>query len=363
MKYRAELKDSKRLWIGNYPCCDIASPDGRLLVGVNDNSGGYCAYSADRGDTWEMLREVGRVPRMIRLSDGTYFAVGFGSLAVHHFNPKKQEKIPYVMKKMRAASFDDVLEGNIQCSFESVDIPELAVGYGDSGEAESYHTGVTSGFIELPDGSILLAMYGQFKSDRTRLDYFTNYDFYQYRTWVMLSRDRGEHFEFLSTVADCQTYPFEPDAEGFCEPELIYLGGEHVLCVMRTQGHEVYTTMYASHSYDMGRTWSEPKAVNPYGVLPRLIKLSCGALICASGKWGTFFQISSDEGVSWSEPVVLSDNRGRWDRGPSGYVSVFETKPDELLIVWDETEDTESDDIPVGERRIVYANRYKIISE
>ena len=209
MSYKAEFIDSKRLWIGQYPCADTKAPDGRVLVGAGDNGGGYAMLSCDKGGTWEMIRGLRYTPRMLRLSDGRYFAPGFGSVAVKHFDPVRQKKIPYVMKKMWADSFDDILEGNIQTQFESLDIPNLSIGYGDSQEADNYHTGVTgSGLIELPGGDIMIAMYGQFKDDKTKLPYFDKYDFYQYRTWVMISHDKGESFQYLSTVADCQTYPY-----------------------------------------------------------------------------------------------------------------------------------------------------------
>lgn len=64
-----------------------------------------------------------------------------------------------------------------------------------------------------------------------------------------------------------------------------------------------------------------------------------------------------------AKPYAVSDNRGQWDRGPSGYVSVWETRPGEILLVWDETEDLESEDIKPGERRIVYMNRYQITAD
>ena len=103
--------------------------------------------------------------------------------------------------------------------------------------------------------------------------------------------------------------------------------------------------------------------LNPYGVLPRLIRLENGAIVCASGKWDTFMQISGDEGYTWSKPFIVAENDGQWDRGPSGYVSIFETRPNEILIVYDTTEDKASDDIKLGERRIVYMSRYRVIEE
>lgn len=359
--YKIEHLSSDRLWMGHYPCGDIDSGDGRLLVRAGDNRGEFVIFSDDYGRNWQYRRDLKYIDHMRRLRDGSYIGISFGSLALHHFNPKKQKKIPYILQVNRAKDFDCVLDGDIQASFCLPDIPDLAVGYGDSGNSESYHTGsIGSGIVELDSGDILIAMYGQFGADKTKLDYFTKYDFYQYRTWVLVSHDGGDTFEFLSTVADVQTSPINTAAEGFCEPELLSLGGDHVLCVMRTQGHEVYSPMYACHSYDGGKTWGEVSVVNDFGVLPRLLQMKNGAIVLGSGKWDTFFMLSADGGESWSDRVIVKENDGRWDRGPSGYVSLFEVADDELLIVYDHTDDRVSDDIVTGERRFIYADRYKI---
>ncbi len=363
MGYRAELIDSKRLWRGFYPCGNTKADDGRIVVNAGDAIGSLNLYTADKGDTWELIRH-NPIPGMTRLADGSYFAQDFQSVARFQFNPKVQKKIPYIMKKYRAESFDDILTGNIQAEFECVDIPDLAVGYGDDQNPDNWFTGCAgSGAIQLENGDIMLPMYGQFKQDKSKLAYFENYDFCQYRTWVVISHDNGNTFEFLSTVADCQTYPWNPEAEGFCEPELLNLGCGHILCALRTQGHEVYTPLYVSHSYDSGKTWEAPQEINPFGVLPRLLKMQNGAVICASGKWDTFFLISGDDGKTWGERVTVAENDGQWDRGPSGYVSIFETDPNELLIVYDHTEDRVSEFDPPNNRRVIYANRYRIIEE
>jgi len=363
MSYKVEHIDTKRLWRGHYPCGDTMSPDGRVTVTAGDNRGSFTLYSSDKGDTWEMIRGL-KAPCMRRLRDGTYFGQDFLSIARRHFNPKVQKKIPYVLKKFRTDNFDEILDGQVQAEFCCVDIPDLAVGYGDSGTADSWGAGASgSGAVELDNGDILLPMYGQFKQDNSKLEYFTNYDFFQYRTWVIVSHDGGKNFEYLSTVADCQTYPFTPDGEGFCEAELLDLGGGHVLCAMRTQGHEVYCPLYASHSYDYGKTWSTPEEIAPFGVLPRLYRMESGLILCVSGKWDNFFCISEDDGHTWSERYILSENDGQWDRGPSGYNSVFEVEPGVILIVYDHTEDRVSA-FPEGlERRVIYAARYRITKE
>jgi len=375
MSYKIEHIDTKRLWRGFFPCADIASDDGRILVCAGDSiysgadigamsgAGSYFLYTTDKGDTWEFIRPA-PYPGMMRLSNGKYFAQGFGSAVLKQFNKDVQEKVPYVMKKYVADSFDQILEGRVQMEFECVDIPDLAVGYGDSQDPDNWATGYNgTGIAELDNGDVLLPMYGHFKEDRTKLDYFKKYDFYQYRTWILVSHDKCKTFEYLSTVADCQTYPFTPDGEGFCEPCLLNLGCGHVLCVMRTQGHEVYSPLYASHSYDNGNTWSVPEEISPFGVYPRLLKMQSGLIVCTSGKWDTFFLVSEDDGKTWSERHIIAENDGQWDRGPSGYTSVFEVEPDVILVVYDDTEDRVSEFKNPYDRRVVYATRYRITKE
>ena len=116
-------------------------------------------------------------------------------------------------------------------------------------------------------------------------------------------------------------------------------------------------------SNDGGRTWSPVSKVEDFGVLPRLLKMKNGAVVLASGKWDTFLKISADDGESWSDRIIVKENRGQWDRGPSGYTSIFETADDELLIVYDHTDDPVSDDIKYGERRVIYADRFRITAE
>jgi len=363
MGYRAELIDSKRLWRGHYACSNTVAEDGRIMTTGGSAWGSITLYSTDKGDTWELLHDR-HIPGMTRLQDGTYFAQAFHNVAKRQFDPDVQEKIPYVMKKFRSKSFDDLLEGNIQVEFALVDIPDLSIGFGDDQVKGNWSAGCAgTGAIQDEMGNIYLPMYGQFKQDKSKLEYFKNYDFYQYRSWVLVSHDNGVTFEYLSTVADCQTYPWNPEAEGFCEPELLYLGDGHILCSLRTQGHEVYTPLYVAHSYDYGKTWEAPIEINPFGVLPRLLKMSNGAVICASGKWDNFFLISDDDGVTWGERITIKENDGQWDRGPSGYNTIVEINPGELLVVYDHTEDRVSDFNPPDSRRVVYADRYRIVKE
>jgi len=363
MSYKIEHIDTKRLWKGFFPCADTLSDDGRIIIGAGDSLGAYSLYTTDKGETWEMIRP-NVYPGMVRFSDGTYFSQGFGSIADKQFDKDTQKKIPYVMKKYIADSFEQILKNEVQMEFCCVDIPDLAVGFGDSQDPNEWASGwCGTGAVETDEGDILLPMYGHFKQDSSKLEYFKKYDFYQYRTWILVSHDKGRSWEYLSTVADCDTYPFTPDGEGFCEPCLLNLGGGHILCALRTQGHEVYCPLYHSHSYDNGKTWSAPEEISPFGVYPRLIRMQNGLIVCTSGKWDTFFCISEDDGYTWSERHIIAENDGQWDRGPSGYTSVFEVEPDVILVVYDTTEDKVTELPNPYDRRVVYATRYRITKE
>lgn len=347
--------DTKRIGLGNYACNSAFCDKKRMMT----NSSAGVIITEDGGESWRTFKDDRPRPLYQRLADGSYVGFDFHSAVEKRFDPEVQDKIPYVLGIYRAKDYDEVVAGTPQRSFAVVDIPDLAVGYGDSGTKEDYFTGcMGTGIIQTENGDVIIAMYGQFKQDKSKLDYFTNYDFYQYRTWLLVSHDDCKTFEYLSTVADCMTYPV-PEAEGYCEPELLYLGNGRILCVMRTQGHEVYTPMMRSFSDDFGKTWSAPEQINPYGVLPRLLKMRNGATVLCSGKWDIFLQISEDDGETWSAPFVIAENDGRWDRGPSGYNTIFETEDDILVVIYDTTLDRVSD-MPEGERRIMFVSRYKI---
>ena len=356
-RYTPILLDACRVGPGQYASSSTVSKDGRILVNVG---GRYSLFSEDRGVSFKRL-DLPDVPAFHRLSDGSYVAFSFHNQVLKKFNPI-QKPIPYVMKIMRAASFEDILSGHYACSFSSVDIPDLAVGYGDSGDKDNYHTGVIDhGVVEMPNGDIIITMYGQFEADVQKVDYFDKYDFFQYRSWCLISHDGCKTFSYLSTIADCQSAPIDPRAEGYCEPDLLHVGDGHLVAVLRTGGHEVYTPMYVAHSYDSGKTWEKPFKIHDFGVFPKLIKLQNGSLVCSAGKIGSFLLFSSDDGLTWSEPIYICDNDGQWDRGPSGYTTLLETAPNEILVIYDETEDKTSIVVEKPEdRRIVFIHRYKI---
>lgn len=106
--------------------------------------------------------------------------------------------------------------------------------------------------LELPNGHLLATLYGTMKGDRTPSAYRPT--MMKARTMLVRSKDRGQNWELVSTVAADPAV----GTEGFDEPVLARVSrGEHagrLICFMRT-GRELYEAI----SGDGGATWSRPR--------------------------------------------------------------------------------------------------------
>ncbi|MBQ7160951.1 MAG: exo-alpha-sialidase [Clostridia bacterium] len=358
MSYKIEIISKKCFGAGHYPCKFAVSRDGRVLIPVRFwDDGKLLLSSCDGGASFEEIP----MPDGLRgvtfreLSDGTLLGIGESNVYHRAIWDLDGDTIPYGIAVYRAKSIDDVIAGRVTTEIVSVEIPGLAAGYGDS---SNRHTGDAISWSELSNGDIYVMMYGQFKDDTTLCPYFREhgkYDFYLYRTWSIVSHDKGKSFEFVTTVADCQTYPIaDVNAEGYCEAETIEVEPGHLVTVIRTGGHEVYSPLYCAHSYDYGKTWSTPYEICPWGVLPRLLKMKDGTLVCASGHIHTMLLFSDDNGATWSEPVIVDECDGKWDKSTSGYSSIFEPTPGVLSLVYDDPKEGIAEGREPGKVRQVY---------
>ncbi len=90
-----------------------------------------------------------------------------------------------------------------------------------------------------------------------------------------------------------------------------------------------------SESSDAGRTWTEPHSIGVWGLPSFLTRLRDGRLLMSYGHrrppFGNQARISTDEGKSWSDPLIISgDGAG----GDLGYPSTVELADGTLLTVW-----------------------------
>ena len=199
------------------------------------------------------------------------------------------------------------------------------------------------GVVEMPDGSLLVSMCGNFEQDRTR-----NTDprartegTYKMRSFVVRSTDQGKTWRYLSTISAPRAGVVD-DTEGPNEVWIERLNNGKLLAVMRT-GH--YTAMIASWSGDGGKTWTEAvdMGLGP-GADPCLLKLKDGRLALA---YGQLVQRSGPTKEDWRQEdqrrrcqlaINLDGTGERWVTTTvadyarrSAYPTIFEAEPNVIV--------------------------------
>jgi hypothetical protein len=204
--------------------------------------------------------------------------------------------------------------------------------------------------IEMPDGSWLMSMYGNFDQDRIHpADGNAQREVkFMMRTFIVTSQDKGRTWSYLSNVA--VPHSGDPVGEGFVEPAITLLDDGRLLCVMRT-GH--HYPLYASWSSDDGKTWTPPLYTGlDRGCDPCLLKLEDGRValswgrrfsegwskITPAGDHGDFkypgygftnLAISDDGGRTWTNTEVAR-------RTGSCYSTIIEVEPGVIFFQVDQ---------------------------
>ena len=182
------------------------------------------------------------------------------------------------------------------------------------------------------DGSVIAGIYPGFRlRDDGTADPKDGVFFYR-------STDAGRSWKIQGRI------PYQPDlaadpkgAErmGFTEPAYEILSDGTFLCVLRTTDGLGIGPMYASHSSDLGRTWSKPELIAPFGVLPKLLKLENGVVVLSSGRPGVQLRFTTD-GKVWSEAseMLPYGSEKEKDQISCGYTSLLAIGPDRFLIIY-----------------------------
>jgi hypothetical protein len=220
----------------------------------------------------------------------------------------------------------------------------------DAVEGEWYGIYVYRTILEMPDGTWLMTMYGNFECDSVfPPDADAQRELtYMQRTFIVTSADEGHSWDYLSTVA--APNPGDPVGEGFVEPAITRLNDGRLLCIMRS-GHRY--PLYASWSEDAGRTWTPPMYTGlDRGCDPCLITLQDGRVALSWGRrfpegWSvvttegdkgrfefpgygyTSLSLSSDGGLTWSSHKIM-------ERSGTCYSTIIEVEPNTVFMLVDE---------------------------
>jgi hypothetical protein len=290
---------------------------GRDYVSMSKLAGGDIVVgdrrSSDGGRSWRRSHpfNVGAY----QLPDGQIIEQGFAT--------RKTDR-PCVFQVALARSTDNGITARGENAL--MRIPQATGGTGDNGKPLEGPL-CDHAIVGLRDGTLLAAMYGNFKDDTVPCETFPkSWKFYKYRTFVVRSRDRGKTWDYLSTVA----YDPSIGLESFCEPDLLVLPGGEILCFMRTGGSGgKYTPLYLSRSADDGLHWTKPAPIADRGVWPNACRMRSGVLACTYGRPGNWLMFSLDQGKTWTAGILFH-------AGPSSnYNSIEEVAPNRLLVVYD----------------------------
>lgn len=147
--------------------------------------------------------------------------------------------------------------------------------------------------LELPDGTLLMAVLGQLHTRRERKDQEP------IRSVCLRSDNKGENWEHWSTIA------FDPaEIISFDEPALGRTADGVLVCMMRTEHlpRGRHQNMWVAFSHNNGESWSRPEATNIWGYPADLTLLNDGRMLATYGyrrePYGVRGVISED-GLSW----------------------------------------------------------------
>lgn len=269
------------------------------------------AVSYDNGKTWKQVEQVegfhdfhNAWAAAVHLPDGdTLAAITLPSLKVREMNMPK----PF----SRTVS---TYTGGL-CVYRLEDLPESCVGWRfvrrKQGETEwkmeyaeirvpgqvrtawDYQGVLVLAFMRrmrlAPDGSLFGVTFWKRIVNGKLME--------KYAAALLRSTDSGRTWELQGEI------PYAPDIkrhagcennEGFTEPDIAFLPDGSIYALLRTADSTGNTPMYSARSTDFGRTWSQPKVFDDFGVFPQLLVLANGVTLASYGRPGLFVRASED---------------------------------------------------------------------
>lgn len=151
------------------------------------------------------------------------------------------------------------------------------------------------------------------------------------RVGVCQSTDDGLTWEWLAEI------PVRPgdDSAHYHELHAVEANSGRIICHIRNHNPTHAEETLQCESDDGGRTWSTPHPIGVWGLPSHLLRLRDGRLLMSYGyrrqPFGNQARISTDEGATWSPPLILSDDGAGVDLG---YPSTVELDDGSLVTVW-----------------------------
>ncbi len=151
---------------------------------------------------------------------------------------------------------------------------------------------------------------------------------------VAESKDDGLTWQWLSEIP---TRKGDDSVKSYHELHGVEAANGTIIVQIRNHNKVDAGGTLQTESKNGGKTWSEPHAIT-FGLPSHLLRLRDNRLLMTYGHrrppFGNQARISSDNGQTWSDPIILSgDGKG----GDLGYPSTVELADGTLLTVWYES--------------------------
>ena len=145
------------------------------------------------------------------------------------------------------------------------------------------------------------------------------------------SRDDGLTWQWLAEIPTREGDSFA----NYHELHAVQCESGKIVAQIRNHNDNGKGETLQTESEDGGVTWSVPKSIGVWGLPSHLLKLKDGRLLMSYGHrrkpFGNQARFSEDEGATWSEPVMISDDGYGSDLG---YPSTVELDDGNLLTIW-----------------------------
>ena len=168
--------------------------------------------------------------------------------------------------------------------------------------------------------------------------------------FVYSSDDDGRTWTYLSTIAD------DPEGltpEGPDEATIFQLKDGRICCLYRDGGMEYVKQCFSS---DGGATWTKPEAITLFkgAASPNGRVLSDGTIVAVTGRPNLYLLVDfTGTGTAYQKYEVYHGSG-------SSYASVLETAPNEIMVIYDES--NFSNWRPATGFSRIHASSYKVVN-
>lgn len=281
--------------------------------------------SRDNGQTWTYPRVLldsatdDRDSGVLETAKGTLLVTTFTSLAYEPHLKKAETDGTWPVVKLQAwkAARDRLTEEE-----RKAELGEWGLRSTDGGKTWSppIPSIVNSphGPIQLKDGRLLYPGKQLWSGER--------------KIGVAVSQDDGQTWQWL---AEIPTRAGDDAKSDYHELHGVEADDGTLIVQIRNHNAQNQGETLQTESTDGGKTWSTPHSIGVWGLPSHLLRLRDGRLLMSYGHrrppFGNQARLSSDNGRTWSEPLIIS---GDGIGGDLGYPSTVELSDGSLLSVW-----------------------------